>query len=98
WSPSGSLSTTSLATVMANPTVTTVYSLAATNSNNCVNTATSQVVISGQPTTINKATLCIGYTNPLTASNPSSNSSFTWSPAATLSSSVGPIVVANPTA
>ena len=96
WSPATGLSTTTGANVNANPAVTTPYTVTGTDANGCVNTGTTTVTVSGNPTiTVNTATICIGQqTATLTASGATN---YTWTPATGLSTTTGSVVLANPT-
>jgi gliding motility-associated-like protein len=58
WSPSTGLSSTNGATVTANPTVTTIYTVTGTTASGCVGTRTTQVTVNPKPS----ATL--SFTNP----------------------------------
>ncbi len=96
WSPGASLNVTNTASVIASPAVTTIYTLAATNSLNCVGTSTALVVVNPSPTvTANNIAVCIGYSNTLTAVG--ATNSYTWSPATALSATNAASVVTTPT-
>ena len=85
------------ATVTANPTQTTVYTVTGTDGNNCSNTANVTVSILAPPTvTTNWSVLeiCEGESVTLAANGASS---YTWSPTAGLNTSANPTVVASPT-
>lgn len=93
WSPATGLSATTGASVTANPTVTTTYTVTGTTST-CTSTATSIVTVNPLPTvTVNSATICPGASATLTATGAST---YIWTPSATLSSSTGTSVTANP--
>ncbi len=97
WSPAGSLSSSTGSIVTATPAATTVYSITGTNSNGCTGTTTVQVTVAPNPTvtaTAN-ATICPGTTTSFTASGAST---YTWTPAATLNSANGAVVMATPLA
>ena len=97
WSPSTGLSGTSGASVTANPTVTTVYSVSGTDAGSCIQTQTVTVTVNAAPTiniTPSSATICPGSSTTLTASGAST---YTWSPTTGLSASTGASVTANPT-
>lgn len=98
WSPASSLSSTTGATVTANPTTQTTYTVIGIDVNGCIDTAQSTVSIIPSPTlSVNPIydTICQGSTTVLNASGASS---YLWSPAAGLSSSSGNSVVASPMA
>ncbi len=95
WAPSAGLSATTGASVIASPTVTTIYTITGTNSNNCSNTATVAVTVNPLPTiTISgTAAICAGSSSTLTATG---GVAYTWSPATGLSATTGTTVIANP--
>jgi|GEM_PF-5322860 len=74
WLPATGLNTTSGASVIANPTVTTVYYITGTNTvTGCSNSATATVTVTG-PSSINilaSPTLCIGSVETATLVPPS---------------------------
>ncbi|MBK5284327.1 MAG: hypothetical protein JJE25_02905, partial [Bacteroidia bacterium] len=94
WSPSLSLSSSTGASVSANPLSTTTY-IVTGDLNGC--TATAQVTVTVNPlpvvTVSPPPTICNGQTTTLTASGANT---YSWSPSATLSSSTGASVSANP--
>ncbi len=97
WSPSTGLNTTSGATVSANPTVTTTYSISATGSNGCAGTQTLSVTVNALPTlTLSPSSpaVCNGSSTTLTASGANT---YTWSPSTGLSGTTGATVTASPT-
>ncbi|MGZ3941634.1 MAG: PKD domain-containing protein, partial [Bacteroidia bacterium] len=95
WSPGTGLSSTTGASVTANPTVSTTYTITG-SSGTCSATATATLIVNPLPTvSVNSGTICIGQqTATLTASGAST---YTWNPATGLSSANGSSVVANPT-
>ena len=96
WSPSSGLSTTTGATVTANPLTTTTYTVTGTDANGCVNTATVNVTVNSLPTiTVTPAsvTICNGSNTILNASGATT---YNWSPATGLSSTTGVTVSASP--
>jgi len=93
WSPGTGLSSTSGATVTANPSTTTVYTITAA-SGSCSGTTTSTVTVVNNPTvTVASATICAGNSTPLTANGATT---YAWSPATGLSATTGSNVNANP--
>ena len=97
WSPSIGLNTTTGATVAANPTTTTTYSINYTSSNSCVGSTTLSVVVNPLPTlTLSPSSpaVCNGSSTTITASGAST---YSWSPATNLSATTGASVNANPT-
>jgi gliding motility-associated-like protein len=99
WSPAGSLSASTGTSVTATPTTTTtIYTVNATSAAGCTATQTVSVTVNPLPTltlTSSSATVCAGTTSTLTASGAST---YTWTPASTLSSANGTPVIATPTA
>ena len=95
WTPATGLSATTGASVTANPTGTTTYTIEGTDGNGCKNTTTATVTVNELPTiTVNSAAVCEGLAATLTASGAST---YTWSPATGLSATTGATVTANPT-
>jgi gliding motility-associated-like protein len=96
WNNGGTLTNNAIANPMANPTVTTSYSVTVTDINGCVNTTTATINVNQLPTvtTSPNATICIGESSTLSATG---GVTYLWSPAATLSNAniAGP--VATPT-
>ncbi len=70
WAPSTGLSATSGASVIANPTSTTTYTVSSTNSSGCISTQTVIVTVNTGPIFINPpiTTICSGNSVTLTAS------------------------------
>jgi gliding motility-associated-like protein len=68
WMPATGLSSTTGVSVIANPTITTTYTI--TGSNGCVNTATTNIIVNQLPviTVKTPTTICVGETASLTAS------------------------------
>ncbi len=94
WLPSLGLSSITGASVTSNPSVTSTYTVIGTTAT-CTSSATAIVTINPTPTiSVNSATICPGSSVNLSASGASN---YTWSPAATLSSSNGASVTASPT-
>ena len=94
WTPATGLSATNGASVSANPTVTTNYTITGTDINNCVNVTTTTVNVNSLPVvTVASATICIGTPTTLTANGAGT---YTWSPGTGLSSTFGSTVTANP--
>ncbi|MDP1802161.1 MAG: gliding motility-associated C-terminal domain-containing protein [Bacteroidota bacterium] len=96
WTPGATLNTTNGATVIANPLVTTVYSITGMDASGCLKTNTITLVVNPQPTlAATSNTMCFG-TNALLTVNGAV--SYTWTPAGTLSSANGATVTATPPA
>ena len=97
WSPASGLSSTTGATVTANPAATTTYTVTGTSAAGCVNTAAVTVTIKPLPvvTVSSNAAICPGGAVSLTAGGAAT---YSWSPATGLSSSTGATVTASPAA
>ncbi len=95
WAPSVTLSSATGASVTANPSATTSYTVTGANSSGCTATNTIQVTVAANPTVTcsSGATVCPGTSTVITATGASS---YTWSPAAALSSATGASVTATP--
>jgi PKD repeat protein len=96
WSPSIDLSVTNGATVTANPTVTTIYTITGKNSGGCSAIKTVTVTVNPTPTITaspSPASYCPGGSSTLTASGAST---YTWSASTDLSSTTGATVIASP--
>ena len=84
--------------ITLNPPITST-SLVATmtvvaTAGSCTSQAVYQVTVYPNPTiTVNSASMCVGTQVTLTANN---STTYTWSPAANLSTTNGPVVIANP--
>ncbi len=98
WSPAASLNTTTGASVIATPTVTTTYTVIGNIVGACDDTAKLVVTVNPTPTvTVNAApssTICSGGSTTLTAGGATT---YTWSPATALNKTTGTSVVASPT-
>jgi gliding motility-associated-like protein len=95
WSPATGLSSTTGASVTANPTTTTVYTITGANGS-CTATATSTVTVNPTPTvTVNNGVICNGGSATLTANGAAT---YAWSPPGGLSATTGATVTANPAA
>jgi len=93
WSPATGLSATSGASVTANPTSTTIYTVTGTTGS-CNGTNISTVTISPTPTVnVNSSTICSGSPTTLNASGATT---YSWSPGIGLSATSGASVTANP--
>lgn len=99
---SGGLVSTNGATVTANPTATTTYSLSYTDPNSCpgiplmkTTTLTFTTGPSYSVSNLPVTGICPGQTATLTANGGAGT--YTWTPSATLSSPNGSVVIASPT-
>jgi gliding motility-associated-like protein len=93
WSPATGLSSTTGASVTANPTATTTYTVTGTTGS-CSSTATVTVTVTPVTVTVSpNASICSGASANLTASGASN---YSWSPPTGLSASTGANVSASP--
>ena len=95
WSPSATLNNPNISNPVANPTITTTYTLVATDGNTCSNTDTVNVTVNALPIVSAGAdvSICIGDSTTLTGSGAQT---FLWSPAGTLNNPNISNPVANP--
>ena len=96
WSPSGSLSASTGTLVTASPTITTNYTVNATSAKGCTNSSNITITINPLPSltiTATSTSVCVGNSAILNASGAST---YTWSPAASLSPATGASVTATP--
>ena len=79
WSPSTGLSNTSISDPVANPTLTTTYTVTAIDSNNCIGTANNIVFVNPLPPANAGVddTICISFSSQLNASG---GIFYNWSP------------------
>lgn len=84
WSPASLLSSAdTIANSIANPVVTTSYTLTATNGNGCVNTDTVKITVDSVSVTASADTsVCSGSSASLSASG--TGTSYSWTPTLTL--------------
>jgi gliding motility-associated-like protein len=95
WDPPAGLSATTGASVTANPTATTIYTVTGTT-NGCNGIQTTTVTVNPIPViTVNSPGICVSGTATITASGATT---YSWSPATGLSATTGASVTANPTA
>jgi gliding motility-associated-like protein len=100
WSPAAGLNNASIQNPIANPAVTTTYTVTVTDANGCQNTASVNIVVNQLPVvapTAAPAVMCSGNSSSLTANASGGSGTYTtynWAPAASLSSAS----IANPTA
>jgi PKD repeat protein len=93
WVPGNHLSSTYVVT----PTSSTIYTLTGLASSGCANTATVSVLVNALPVVVLSSlhdTICIGNSTTLNATGAYT---YSWSPAASLSSTSGGSVTASPT-
>lgn len=95
WTPSSGLNSTTAPFVIANPSVTTTYYVTG-NNGACTGTGSVTVYVIPQPNvtiTTPGAFICLGSSVTISAGGAQN---FNWSPAASLSSANGNVVVASP--
>src|SRR5258706_456356 len=96
WSPVTSLSVTTGSTVTANPASTITYTVTGIDNNGCTSTGQGTVSVTTVAVTVSPNTaICNGFPTTLSANGATT---YSWSPAASLSSSIGSSVSANPNA
>ncbi|MES2568101.1 MAG: T9SS type A sorting domain-containing protein [Bacteroidota bacterium] len=95
WSPPSGLSGVNGFSVIANPTITTTYTISGTNAGGCTNTTVATVTVVPNPTvSVSSGTICSGNSTTLTATGATT---FSWSPSTGINSTTSASVVANPT-
>ncbi|MEO6168878.1 MAG: PKD domain-containing protein [Chitinophagales bacterium] len=90
WSPATGLSNSTIFNPSASPTITTVYTVTGTATNNCSNSTTVEVTVNPDPVVVviaDPPVICQGETTTLTLTG---LTSFTWSPGG---QSISPISV-----
>ncbi len=80
WSPSTTLSSSTLANPIASPTTTTTYTLTATANGCTSNDDVTVNVVPGPTVTVNNATICGGQTATLIATTTATGGAYLWSP------------------
>ncbi|MDQ3046072.1 MAG: gliding motility-associated C-terminal domain-containing protein [Bacteroidota bacterium] len=98
WSPAGSLSNPNIATPIASPTTTTLYTVTGTDLNGCSASDTISVIVHPLPTVSAgfNTTICSGTSTTLNGSG--TTGTYSWSPGTGLSSTTVLTPVATPTA
>jgi F0F1-type ATP synthase assembly protein I len=94
WAPSTALSATTGASVIAAPMVTTTYTITGIRGTHTYTTTVTVTVLPAPSIAVNAPVICSGQSTALLASG---GTTYTWSPALTLSASTGDSVIANPT-
>jgi hypothetical protein len=85
------------ATITDFPNVNTTYTVTGSNANNCVNTATTSVIVNSNPSiSINSASICSGQQTATLTTTSGTAINYTWSPATGLSTTSGSVVAGNP--
>ncbi len=82
WAPSSGLSCTSCPSPVANPTVTTIYTIIGTDNNGCSNAITYTVYVLPLPTVSagSDQTVCTGVSAKLTATGTPTGGTYLWEP------------------
>lgn len=95
WAPAATLSSSTISNPVATPAVTTTYTVTVTNASGCSATSTVTVTVNAIPTATatGTATICNGASTNLTAGG---GTTYSWSPAGTLSSSTTATPTATP--
>ena len=96
WVPSTGLDTSTVAVVVAQPTITTTYTLTGVNADGCIDNDTITVVVNPLPTisiNSNGNTICIGDSTSVQVTG---TSSYNWSPSTGVSNPTDSLVVLNP--
>ena len=96
WSPSAGLSATTGDTVIANPSVSTTYSVVGTNGFGCMDSILHIITVNNIPSisvTPPSAAICM---NDSVTLNATGALTYSWSPSSGLLSSTGSTVIANP--
>ncbi len=97
WAPSASITNNTTSAVIANPNTTTTYTVIGTAANGCEDSTTSVITVNSLPIiqiSPSNPSICIGANKTLSVIGATS---YLWSPSASLSSSTGSSVSANPT-
>lgn len=103
WAPTAGLTPSTGASVSANPTATTTYTVTGTDGNGCVNTATSAITVANNPALIsvtgNPSSVCTGANSQLQANvyaaSPVNAYTFSNSTGAVLDPMIGATTVLN---
>ncbi len=96
WSPAGTLSATSGGTVVASPTVTTIYAVSGVDIYGCTGSTNTLITVYPLPVltvTATPSALCPGGSSTLTASGAVS---YSWLPSGSLAPATGTPVIATP--
>ena len=96
WTPAATLNDSTGDSVIANPTVTTIYSVSSFNG--CSTTTDTVTIIPAAPIPIYPQSQSVCPGQSVVLSVPVSGTDYLWSPSSTLSSSTGVSVIATPTA
>ncbi|MGD0711541.1 MAG: gliding motility-associated C-terminal domain-containing protein [Bacteroidales bacterium] len=95
WNPASTLSNANIFDPVASPTVTTIYSVTATDTNGCSNTSNVTITVNVPSASAgSNVSICLGTSTTLHASG---GSTYAWSPGTDLSSVTSSTPVANPT-
>ncbi|MCC2548237.1 T9SS type A sorting domain-containing protein [Hymenobacter sp. BT175] len=97
WSPATGLSSTTVASPVASPTASTIYTVTVSNAAGCQSTAQTTVTVRATPvlTVTGNVTICAGTSTTLSASGAQT---YSWSPSTGLSNPNSATPIASPTA
>lgn len=95
WIPATGLSSTTDASVIANPKTTTTYTITGTSTKGCTTTETITVTVNPIPviTITGDSAICEGEATTLTAAGATA---YIWGPATALNTTVGETIIASP--
>ncbi len=94
WAPNSGLISNLGSTVTASPSVSTTYTVVGQDANKCLNSTTVLLTVNPLPTiTTNSESICIGRSTTLTSQGALV---YFWSPASSLNTTNGDIVIATP--
>ncbi len=97
WTPSIGLSSTTGSNVVADPTVTTTYSVGGLDGFGCPNYKTITIGVNSLPVlSVNSSSICLGQQTATLIANGANT--YTWTPPTGLSTLTGSVVLANPNA
>ncbi|MFI5141213.1 MAG: FG-GAP-like repeat-containing protein, partial [Bacteroidia bacterium] len=85
------------ATITDFPNVNTTYTVTGADANNCVNTATTSVIVNSNPSiSYNTASICMGQQTATLTATSGTAITYSWSPATGLSTTSGSVVIGSP--
>jgi gliding motility-associated-like protein len=99
WLPTAGLSSSTTATVVAAPSVTTTYTVSY-NNGTCTSSATTTITVNAAPTIAispTTAAICAGSTGATLTASGGTGGTYTWLPATGLNTTIGATVIATPT-
>lgn len=79
------------------PNINTTYTVTGADANNCVNTATTSVIVNSNPSiTVSGASICLGQQTATLTALPPTSTTYSWVADPTLSATTGNTVTATP--